>query len=310
MTSRVTSGLARVLPVLLISGALVVVVAAALLAACGGSDGGGSPAPTATGSSTASSSAAPNPSSSTSPSPSEAPAALTTVTLYFLRHGSLCAVERRLPRTPAPAKATLEALFKGPAAAERNVGVTTALPSDIKLESISIAGGKASVSVSCDFSGADENAYLASAAEIVYSLTRFQTVRTVSIQADGKTLPAAGEAGGSSATWRRRDFRELEPAIFVESPGLGAVLHSPFVLSGSAAVFEGTFVTRLVDNGGRRIVNLTVQASQGAPGRGRFRKDVAFSTSATKGSLIVYSQSMEDGSRQNLERIPVTFATD
>ena len=43
------------------------------------------------------------------------------------------------------------------------------------------------------------------------------------------------------------------------------------------------------------------------PERGDFRKTVAFTTAATKGTLIVYAQSMEDGSRQDEVRIPVTF---
>ena len=53
-----------------------------------------------------------------------------------------------------------------------------------------------------------------------------------------------------------------------------------------------------------------MQASRGAPGRGRFSQEIAFSTSAAHGTLIVFSQSMKDGSRQNQVRIPVTFATD
>jgi hypothetical protein len=35
---------------------------------------------------------------------------------------------------------------------------------------------------------------------------------------------------------------------------------------------------------------------------------IPYTTSATAGTLIVYSVSMEDGSRQGEVRIPVTFA--
>ncbi len=86
----------------------------------------------------------------------------------------------------------------------------------------------------------------------------------------------------------------------METPGVGAVISSPFTLAGTASVFEGSFIARLVDSSGRRIVNTPVQASLGAPGRGRFAKETAFSTSAARGTLIVYAQSMEDGSRQNV----------
>ena len=107
-----------------------------------------------------------------------------------------------------------------------------------------------------------------------------------------------------------RTGASFEPPIFVESPGVGAVVASPFALSGTASVFEGTFQARLVDSSGRRIVSVTVQASRGAPGRGRFAKEIAFSTSAKRGTLIVYDQSMEDGSRQDEVRIPIAFSTD
>jgi hypothetical protein len=86
------------------------------------------------------------------------------------------------------------------------------------------------------------------------------------------------------------------------------VLSSPFVLTGSASAFEGTFQARLADAAGSDIANATVQASRGAPGRGRFRETMTFTTTAQSGTLIVYDQSMEDGSRQNEVRIPVTFA--
>ena len=86
------------------------------------------------------------------------------------------------------------------------------------------------------------------------------------------------------------------------------MVSSPFVLSGTASVFEGSFQARLVDSSGRRIVNVIMQASRGAPGRGGFAKEVPFSTSAKRGTLIVFDQSMEDGSRLDEVRIPVSFA--
>jgi hypothetical protein len=142
----------------------------------------------------------------------------------------------------------------------------------------------------------------------VYTLTRFSTISGVRIEVDGRPWLAADDSSPSRITYRRADFRSLEPAIFVETPGVGAALGSPFTLSGTASVFEGSFTARLLDSAGHSIVRTQVQASVGAPGRGRFRTTVSFSTTAQSGTLIVYSQSMEDGSRQNEVRIPVTFA--
>jgi hypothetical protein len=146
-------------------------------------------------------------------------------------------------------------------------------------------------------------------AELVYTLTRFSTISGVRILTRGRPWLAADNATSSPITYQRADFRaEMEPAIFVEAPGVGAVLSNSFTLSGTASVFEGSFAARLVDGNGHGIVRTQVQASVGAPGRGRFRTTLSFSTTAPRGTLIVYTQSMEDGSRQNEVRVPVTFA--
>lgn len=313
MTRRAAAGLVRWLPVLLIAAAVVVVAGAALLAACGGSSGGASPAPTATATVTATASGTAEPSASPSPSPSAA-AAETTLRLYFLRDGQLGVAERRVPHTTMPATAALKALFAGPTAAESAAGLSTSLAPGISVNSLSIDGGVARLDLSSEFwqsgEGLAEADSLLPGAQIVYTLTRFPTVRRVAIRVDDEPYPAAGGPGSPSAEWRRGDFREFEPNIFVETPGAGAVVSSPFLLSGTARVFEGAFQARLVDSSGRRVVNVLLQASRGAPGRGRFAGDVAFSTSARRGTLIVFDLSMEDGSRLDEVRIPVVFAGD
>jgi len=299
MTRRTATGFARLLPVLLVSGALVIAVAA-VLAACGGGNGG-SPQPTATVTVTASPSASPSPSSSPSASP------VTSVYLYFLRHGKLGVAERRVPQTTMPATAAMKALLKGPTAAERTAGLNSAVASQARLVHLTVSGGAATVDLSRYPTGAPTDVALG---QIVYTLTRFPTIKRVRIQIDGSPLVSADVGNPASGIFRRSDFERLEPAIFVESPGLSAILTSPFVLRGSASVFEGSFTAALVDDSGRRIVRKQVQASQGAPGRGVFRMTIPYTTSATAGTLIVYSVSMEDGSRQGEVRIPVTFAQD
>ena len=220
--------------------------------------------------------------------------------------------ERRVARTSMPATAALKALLAGPTAAESAAGLGTSIPAGTRLLGLSIKSGTADVDLSGEFgSGGGTLSMTSRVAEVVYTLTRFPTVRAVRFLMDGEPLEALGGEGIVLAEPQRRaDWRDFEPNIFVETPGAGAVVSSPFLLSGTAMVFEGSFQARLVDSSGRRIVNVIMQASRGAPGRGRFAKDVAFSTSAKRGTLIVFDQSMEDGSRQNEVRIPVTFATD
>jgi hypothetical protein len=285
----------------------VVVVGAALLAACGDSSGGASPEPTATVTVTASPSGAS--SAAASPSPPAAPAE-TAVRLYFLRDEKLGVAERRVRHTTMPATASMKALLAGPSAAEQDAGLGTAIPAGTRLLDLSIADGTARVDLSSEFAaGGGSLAMTARVAQVVYTLTRFPTVRAVEILLDGALVEALGGEGIVLAGRQRRaDWRDLEPNIFVESPGVGALLSSPFLLSGTAMVFEGSFQARLVDSSSRRIVNVIMQASRGAPGRGRFSREVPFSTAARRGTLIVFAQSMEDGSRQDEVRIPVTFA--
>ncbi len=311
MTRRAAAGLGRLLPLLLIAAAVVVVTGAALLAACGGSSGGASPEPLETTTVTASGSGTAEPTVTPSTSPSTAPAE-TALRIYFLRGEQLGVAERRVPHTSMPATAAMEALLAGPTAAESAAGLGTSIPAGTRLLGLSIKSGTADVDLSGEFgSGGGTLSMTSRVAEVVYTLTRFPTVRAVRFLMDGEPLEALGGEGIVLAEPQRRaDWREFEPNIFVETPGAGAVVSSPFLLSGTAMVFEGSFQARLVDSSGRRIVNVIMQASRGAPGRGRFAKDVAFSTSAKRGTLIVFDQSMEDGSRQDEVEIPITFATD
>jgi germination protein M len=309
MTRRAAAGLGRLLPLLLIATAVVVVAGAALLAACGGSSGGASSEPAATVSTTAASGAA-EPSAPPSASPSSS--AQTTLRLYFMRGEKLGTAERRVARTTMPATESMKALLAGPTAAEREAGLTSTIPAGTELLALAVAGTTARVDLSEAFaSGGGSLSMTARVAQVVYTLTRYSTVRSVEFLIEGRPVEALGGEGivlGDPQA--RADWRSFEPPIFVESPGVGGVVSSPFVLFGTASVFEGSFQARLVDSSGRRIVNVTVQASRGAPGRGRFAKEIAFSTSATRGTLIVYDQSMEDGSRQDEVRIPIGFSTD
>ena len=291
---RRTSQRVRALPALLI--AALVLVAAAALGACGGGD----PTPATTTTATMTS----------SPAPSGAPTGTTRLSIYFLRGEKLGVAERRVPQTKAVAAAAVRELCVGPTEAERAAGLSTAIPNGTALRSVSISGGVALVDLSSAYdNGGGSLSMTARVAQVVYTLTQFPSIKAVSFSLDGAPISTLEGEGVALATPQRRaDWVDFEPPIFVEFPGVGATLNSPFVLLGTANVFEGAFLTELRHDSGRRIVRVVVQASLGAPERGDFRKTVVFTTSATRGSLIVYAQSMEDGSRQDEVRIPVTFA--
>ena len=293
-------------PTILAVSLMLLVAGAAGMAACGGT-GGATSSPTDTGNQVSPSA---SPSGSAAPSASPTAADTTAVRPYFMRGEKLGVAERQVPRTRAVAAAALTALCGGPTAAEQAAGLTSAVPAGTELLGVSIRDGVATVDLSGDFaSGGGSLSMMARVAQVVYTVTQFPGVKSVDLRMDGEPLTTLGGEGLILEPGQERaDWRDFEPNIFVERPGVGAVLSNPFVLSGTALVFEGAFMARLVDDGGRRVVSVPVQASAGGPERGDFRETIAFSTPAVGGSLIVYDESMEDGSRQDEVRIPVTFA--
>jgi spore germination protein GerM len=308
MTRHAAHGFFRLLPAPLVAGAALVLTAAVLIAACGGSTGGSqsatTPPPTQGAASTAPT-AASSPAASASPSV----AATTTLRLYFLRDDRLGVAQRQAPRTLAVARAAVTALLAGPTAAEQAAGLSTSIANGITLKSIVIRDGVAHVGLSAGPGAAQAGSRLATQpapAQIVYTLTQFPGVKKVTISVGADSNAVSELNGGASSQLARSDFH-LEPGIFVDSPGVGAVLPDPFTLRGSASVFEGSFTAQLVDSSGRRIARMQVQASAGAPERGTFARSIAYSTSAPRGWLVVYDASMKDGSRRDLVRIPVSF---
>lgn len=270
----------RLLPAMLLAAAAAILLASAVSAGCGEGDGA-------------------------SASPTATPPATTTLFLYFLRRGELGVAERRVPATTTPATAAVRALLAGPTESERAAGLAAPVVPGVTLRRLAIADGLAEVDLSAppDPDPLAAPARLRGTAALVYTLTRFPTVRAVALTVAGEPYPAS-----LAGPLTRRPFRALEPEIFVEQPGVGALLGDPFVLAGSARVFEATFMAQLTGAGGRRIAAVTVTADRGAPARGRFRTEVAYSALPGPATLVVYDVSMADGSRQHVVRIPVELA--
>jgi len=184
------------------------------------------------------------------------------VTVFRVDNGLLRPTVEHVPHTTAVATAALGAL---------GLGAT-----------VTINDGTATVAL--DHATQDQ------AAEIVYTLTQFATVKRVDV---------AGRVGLT-----RDDFAGYVPPIFVESPAAGAQVPQTFHISGTASVFEATLVVQLVRDG-KVILKQSVTASEGAPGRGTFDTTVH----ATPGELTVaaFSPSAADGTPQHEVDVPVTI---
>jgi hypothetical protein len=184
------------------------------------------------------------------------------VTVFKVDQGLLRPTVEHVPHTTAVAAAALRALGV-------EAGVT-------------IAGGTATVAL--DHATQDQ------AAEIVYTLTQFATVKRVDV--------------GGRAGLTRDDFASYVPPIFVESPAAGAQVPGTFHVSGTASVFEATLVVQLVRDG-KVILKQSVTASEGAPGRGTFDTTVH----ATPGEVTVaaFAPSAADGTPQHEVDVAVTI---
>ena len=285
---------------------IVVAVVAALafgVAACGdGDEGTGEPTAGPTS----------EPTATISPAPTEEPSGETvTVLVYFLSGEKLATAERTLPATQAVARAAMDALCGGPNDYEEAAGLTSSVPEGTQVLGISVKDKVATVDLSGEYaSGGGSLSMMTRVAQVVYTLTQFDTIRAVRFHLDGKPVEAIGGEGIIvDSPQRRADWEDFEPVIFVERPGVGATIASPVVISGRATVFEATIQLEVRDADDKILARGFTTATRGAPDRGRFRERLAYAGSATTdGFVIAYEQSMEDGSALHEVRVPVFFA--
>ena len=217
--------------------------------------------------------------------PETAPA---IVTVYFLRDGKVGAASRTVVAGPQIGRAAMTELLEGPGRPEQAAGLKTAIPAGTQLEGLSISKGLAEVELSQPL---DTEA----SAQVVHTLTRFPTVRMVSIE---HMQPRS-----------RADLEEFSPSVLVESPTPGEQVSSPLRITGTANTFEATFNVEVVDERGRVLGKRFVTATSGSGTRGTFDAEVPFkATGAGPGKLVVFELSAEDGSRIHEVEIPLQIA--
>ena len=127
---------------------------------------------------------------------------------------------------------------------------------------------------------------------------------------DGEPLTELGGEGLVLDAGRQRaDWQDFEPPSSSSAQASARSSRSPFVLEGTAMVFEGAFMAELEDDSGRRgWSRCPCRRRPAAPSAATSARRWRSARRRTAGTLIVYDQSMEDGSRQDEVRIPVTFA--
>jgi spore germination protein GerM len=312
---------------------------AVLLVACGSSaaqvDGSnlqGAPAPTTTAAPAATSpapaSTQPGPATTappatlaapdTSPNTGASEAAMMEVAPYFFideaghshRTGPfLVPVAREVEATKAVARAAIEELLAGPDAGELEAvpALSSAIPDDVRLLGLTIEDGVAIIDLSSEFEIEDDSAAVAArVAQVVFTLTRFDSVDRVRFLQAGNEVKAPTSDGGLIAgAVARGDYLDFAAAISVEGPIHGGAVSDKVRVTGFAAVFEATFRYALADWDGLIIEEGIAMTSNGM-GWGTFDFTIDYDLDAAqRGTLIVWVNSAKDGSRIDIREYPL-----
>lgn len=315
-------------------------VTAFVLSACGGDDDdtgaatATAPAATATTAGATATTPAEAPTNTTAPEPSTATTVATTapeatatsaptepaatpteeatltLSVYFLRDEKIATAHRVVPHTLEVAAAAMDALLAGPTDAEVAAGLSSAVPAGTEVLGISIENGVANIDLSSEFeSGGGSLSMRARLAQVVYTLTQFPTVQTVTFSLDGEPVDVFGGEGILLENpVGRADFEDITPAIFVEAPAVDDVVSSPIRIWGTANTFEATFMITLRGPNDEILYEEHATATSGTGTRGTFDVTVTLdSLPAGDGTLIVWEASAKDGQPVNVVEIPVTF---
>jgi hypothetical protein len=135
------------------------------------------------------------------------------VTIYLLNESGQAIPTTRTVTTEGVARAALQALIDGPTPQERAAGLSTAFPADSLIFGIAIDGGTATVDMSREFeAGGGSFAILGRLAQLVYTLTEFDSVDRVDLLLDGEEIEYfSGEGVIVGDGWTRSDFSGSNP---------------------------------------------------------------------------------------------------
>lgn len=281
--------------------ALIVGLGLLGLAACGG-DEDVRETPTAPATLTAT----PVETRESTPGQTPTPVPTLAVAVYFARDEHIATAGRAVA-VPAVARGAMEALLAGPNAVERGLGMGSAIPAGTRLLGITIEGGTATVDLSREFeSGGGSLSMTTRVAQVVYTLTQFETVDRVTIRLDGKDVDAIGGEGVPAKNLARDDFRDNTPLILVESPRPGEEVGTQIRVTGTSNTFEAALSWEVRDSSGKVIREGFATATAGTGTWGTFAFDVDLSGTDTGPiTLVVFEVSAKDGSPVNVYEVPL-----
>jgi spore germination protein GerM len=192
--------------------------------------------------------------------------------------------------------------------------LSSEIPEATRFLGLTIENGVATVDLSGEFATASGTlSEIARIEQLVYTLTRFDDIDGIRLELDGVLIGVFGGHGivlDDPAV--RTPLDTLLPAIMIESPAYGSIqpdsLASGGVVlaSGSANVFEATVSLALTDADGLILWEGFTTASCGTGCRGDWEVAITYEVDEPQmGALIVWEQSMQDGSQINVREHPV-----
>lgn len=246
--------------------------------------------------------------------PEPTPPQTMDVSVYYVKSTAdnmyLVREVHKVPKSEGVAAAALNELISG---SPQTAGAYKVLPADTKILGIKIDQGIATVDFSPEVLKANVGASgeALGIASIVNTLTEFPTIQKVRFTVEGsveKGIDWWGHVGLNDQPFKRDLNSVHEPIIWVSSPIPGQSIGSPLKIKGTAMIFEAMVSYRLKDASGNVIAKGNTMATAGAPQRGEFSADLAFTPGQSgTGQLEVFETSMKDGSDINKVVIPVVL---
>jgi spore germination protein GerM len=189
-------------------------------------------------------------------------------------------------------------------------GFSTAVPGDALWTNIRLDDGVAMVDFPAEFEAGGGTALMrARLAQVVFTATQFPEVDAVLFMIEGEPVEVFSAEGiVLDGPQTRADWYDEAQAVYVDVPLIGSVVGSPISLSGVANVFEGNLEFEVSTAGGSVVTGGSTTASCGSGCWGDFSAEIPYVLEArSDGFVTVYVRSAEDGSRQDLISLPITF---
>jgi germination protein M len=279
--------------------ALLAVLAALALSAAGcGNEGAVSAGPVGTTpATTPETSGSPTGGTTTTDAGTPAPTSRPVYEIWFTRGDALDLTHQLGEPTQGVLAGALTRLLAGPGAVT-GASNSTAIPAGTRLLGVDIDGAVATIDLSSEFeSGGGSRSMFMRLAQVVYTATQFDTVKSVRLHLDGEPVDVfSGEGIVLSKPLTRKDYEEFLPPIVVEAPVPDLEpATSPLVVSGSANVFEANVTLILLDENGKGLVRTFTTATCGTGCRGTFSTTLSYDVNKAQFGTLVVQDDDADG---------------